>query len=76
MGVTLLAILLTQIDKVLLSRLLTLEAFGFYTLAASVAGVLYVVTSPVTNAFYPRMVELITCDDQSALASLYHQGGN
>ncbi|MBI4807410.1 MAG: oligosaccharide flippase family protein [Nitrosomonadales bacterium] len=75
MAVTLLAILLTQIDKVLLSRLLTLEAFGFYTLAATVAGVLYVVTGPVINAFYPRMVELLTQEDESALASLYHQAG-
>lgn len=74
MAVTFLAILLTQLDKVLLSRLLPLEAFGYYTLAATVAGVLYVVTGPITTAFYPRMVSLSTQDDQVALASLYHQG--
>lgn len=73
-AVTLLAVLLTQVDKLLLSRLLQLEVFGFYTLAALVAGVLYVVTGPVTNTFYPRFVELITQGDEAGLASRYHQG--
>ncbi len=74
MLVTFLAILLTQIDKVLLSRLLPLELFGYYTLASTVAGVLYIVIGPITTAFYPRMVELSTQNDQVALATLYHQG--
>lgn len=71
---TFLAILLTQIDKVLLSRLLPLESFGYYSLATTVAGVLYVVIGPITNALYPRMVELATQNDQKPLARLYHQG--
>lgn len=71
---TFLAILLTQIDKVLLSRLLALESFGYYMLATTVAGVLYAVTAPITTAFYPRMVELATQDNSVLLAHIYHQG--
>lgn len=71
---TFLAILLTQIDKVLLSRLLSLESFGYYTLATTVAGMLYIVIGPITNAFYPRMVELATRNDQIPFVHLYHQG--
>lgn len=74
MAVTFLAILLTQIDKVLLSRLLPLESFGYYTLAATVAGVLYIVIAPVTTAFYPRLVELLIQENQVALITAYHQG--
>lgn len=74
MGITLLAILLTQVDKVLLSRLLSLEAFGYYTLAAAVAGALYLVITPVTAALYPRMVELVSRGDTSAMLSVYHRG--
>lgn len=74
MMVTFLAILLTQLDKVLLSRLLTLESFGYYMLAASIAGVLYMVVAPITSAFYPRMVELATRGDKSGLIPLYHLG--
>jgi O-antigen/teichoic acid export membrane protein len=72
-GITFLAILLTQIDKVLLSRLLTLEHFGYYTLAASVAGVLYMAIGPIAQAIYPRMVELASGENQAALVSVYHQ---
>jgi O-antigen/teichoic acid export membrane protein len=74
MLVTFLAILLTQVDKVLLSRLLSLESFGYYTLAATLAGVLYMIVGPVTAAFYPRLVALYTNQNQSLLVSTYHQG--
>jgi O-antigen/teichoic acid export membrane protein len=74
MGITFLALLLTQVDKVLLSRLLTLESFGYYALAATVASVLYILIGPITAAIYPRMVELATRADQAALISVYHQG--
>jgi O-antigen/teichoic acid export membrane protein len=74
LGITFLAILLTQIDKVLLSRLLTLDMFGYYTLAASVTSILSMVTGPITQALYPRMVELHARDDYSSLATIYHKG--
>lgn len=74
MAVTFLAILLTQVDKVLLSRLLPLESFGYYTLAATVAGVIYIVIAPVTTAFYPRLVELMIQENQDVLTTTYHQG--
>lgn len=73
-GINLLAILLTQMDKVLLSRLLSLEHFGYYTLAGVVAGGLYMMVGPITQAIYPRMVELHTSDNPQALARVYHQG--
>lgn len=73
-GITILSILLTQIDKVLLSKLLTLENFGFYILASTLASVLYMLVGPVTQAIYPRMVELVTLKDQDALISIYHKG--
>lgn len=74
MGITLLALLLTQVDKILLSRLLPLESFGYYMLAATVAGVLRMLAGPAAEAIYPRMVELSTQENQAALISLYHQG--
>ena len=73
MGITFLAVLLTQIDKVLLSRLITLESFGYYALAAAVATVIYMVTGPIDNAIYPRMVKLATQGDVDGLAAIYHQ---
>lgn len=73
-AITFLALLLTQVDKILLSRLLTLEAFGYYSLAAVVANGLHILTGPIVTAFYPRLVELVTRNEVRSLRTLYHQG--
>lgn len=74
LGITFLALLLTQIDKVLLSKLITLEAYGYYTLAATVAGGLALIAAPTTQAIYPKMVEYVAQKKQRELINLYHQG--
>jgi len=74
LGITLLALLLTQVDKILLSRLLSLENFGYYALASMVAGGLYLMVTPIGAAFYPRFTELLTRDDDHALRKTYHLG--
>jgi O-antigen/teichoic acid export membrane protein len=71
---TLLALLFSQLDKILLSRMLSLEAFGYYALAGVVASSLSVLTGPITTALYPRFTEMSTNRDDVALSSLYHQG--
>ena len=73
-GITSLGVLLTQTDKLLLSRLLSLETFGYYALASVVAGSLYMLTGPVTAAFFPRFTELLTKGDDIGLRRSYHQG--
>jgi O-antigen/teichoic acid export membrane protein len=73
-GITFLSLLLMQVDKILLSKLLSLSEYGYYTLAAVVAGALYVVITPITQAFYPRLCELKARDDHSGLIDTYHKG--
>ena len=65
--------ILTQMDKIILSRMLTLEMFGYYTLAWVVAMSLYSIISPVFSAIYPRFTQLVTLGDQDGLKRLYHQ---
>ena len=74
LGITFLAVLLTQVDKVLLSKLITLEAYGYYTLAATVAGGLALIAAPTTQAIYPKMVEYAAQGKVQELTNLYHQG--
>lgn len=71
---TLLAVLLTQMDKLLLSKLVSLEEFGYYTLAASAAGALYFLITPVATAVLPRMTELVAKSEQQMLIDTYHWG--
>ncbi|MBE1426385.1 O-antigen/teichoic acid export membrane protein [Desulfomicrobium macestii] len=73
-GITILALLLTQVDKILLSKLLTLREFGHYTLAGAVAGALSMLIGPIFQAFYPRFCELQAHGDTLALADSYHKG--
>lgn len=73
LGITFLALLLTQVDKVLLSKLLSLSEYGYYALAAAVAGALYMLISPITQAVYPRLCELHARNDRAALAEIYHK---
>jgi O-antigen/teichoic acid export membrane protein len=74
MGITFLAVLLTQMDKILLSRLLTLSEYGYYTLATAVAGALYVLNAPITTAWFPRLSELHATHQPALLAETFHQG--
>lgn len=70
---TLLALLLTQIDKLLLSKLLTLDQFGYYTLAAMLAGGLIQLIVPINAAIYPRLTELIARQDTEAVVKTFHE---
>jgi O-antigen/teichoic acid export membrane protein len=73
-GISFLALLLTQVDKLLLSKLLSLSDYGYYTVAATVAAALYMLISPITQALYPRLCELHACGNHGALTEAYHQG--
>ena len=71
-GITFLALLLTQVDKIMLSKMLSLEQFGFYVLAAAVASGLFALVSPITQAFYPRFCEFVASNDVVGLSRSYH----
>jgi O-antigen/teichoic acid export membrane protein len=71
LGINFLAILLTQVDKVILSRLLPLAGYGNYMLATAVVGVMYVFTGPITQAAFPAMVEHAAAKDEPQLARIF-----
>jgi O-antigen/teichoic acid export membrane protein len=73
-SIALLSLLLTQADKILLSKLLPLDVFGYYSVAASAGGAILAVTIPLSTALYPRMVEFVTQGDEKGLITLYHAG--
>jgi O-antigen/teichoic acid export membrane protein len=73
MTITLMSVLLTQTDKLLLSRLLPLNVFAIYAVAGVVSSALYMLSSPIGTAFYPSFAQLITLRDVVALRLAYHQ---
>jgi O-antigen/teichoic acid export membrane protein len=75
-GMTAMALLsaaLTQTDRLVVSKMLSLEQFGYYVLAASVAQVPVILAGPIASAVFPRFTALAAVGDRSALSEWYHR---
>jgi O-antigen/teichoic acid export membrane protein len=72
-GISITVVVLVQMDKVILSKLLPLERFGYYALASTIGGGLYMIISPLFTAVFPRFSQLIATGDERELAHLYHR---
>jgi O-antigen/teichoic acid export membrane protein len=72
-GITILGVLLSQVDKITLSTMLPLASFGYYTMATSFATAIYALVNPVFAAAYPRLSALVSAGDEKELVSLYHR---
>ena len=70
-GVAVSALIFTQLDKVILSKMLSLADFGAYALATVVVNGLYVFINPLFSAVYPRFSALVASDSTEKLAGLY-----
>jgi O-antigen/teichoic acid export membrane protein len=73
-GITVTALVFTQLDKLILSKMLGLKEFGYYMLATTVAGSLYLLITPIYNAVYPRMSALVVTEETGKLEDLYRLG--
>ncbi|HET7233287.1 MAG TPA: oligosaccharide flippase family protein [Longimicrobium sp.] len=73
-ALSLLSLGLTSADKVVLSRILPLREFGYYSLAGAVTLALTRVTAPLFSAFFPRFSELVAQMRDVELRRLYHRG--
>lgn len=71
-GTAIVVFLLTQTDRIVLSRLLPLAEFGAYVLAASVAAMLLRFVHPISNAVSPQFNRLVAAGDSEQLIRFYH----
>jgi O-antigen/teichoic acid export membrane protein len=62
-GTAVFGFLFGQVDKLILSKLLTLEDFGVYSLASAVAGAIFVFVNPVAQAIQPRLMTQFAMGD-------------
>jgi len=68
---TLLWILLTQLDKVLLSSALTLKDYGYFSLVALVSTGIMMLINPLVQTLLPRMTALMAQDRKADMQALY-----
>lgn len=64
-------VLATQTDKLMLSKLLPLSEYAYFTLAVLVASGVLVISAPISAALIPRMVRLNADGDEASLIHLY-----
>jgi O-antigen/teichoic acid export membrane protein len=73
LGVALLSVILTQVDKMIVTGSLSLREVGFYSLATAVANALFNLIAPIVAACYPRLVQLVALGDEETLSAFYHR---
>lgn len=71
-GISILGLVLTQADKVVLSKMLPLDRFAYYNVAWSVAAGLLLVSVPLFEAIFPRLSALTAAGATDALRRTYH----
>lgn len=65
-------ILTTQIDKLILSKVLSLSDYGYFTVAAMLAGGVSLLSAPVSAAVLPRLTRLVAEGKRETVLELYH----
>jgi len=70
-GITVAGVLITQADKLTLSKMLPLADYGGYMLAVAIAGTLYLFSQPFYNVLYPRFSLLAHARDETGLRQTY-----
>lgn len=68
------ALLFTQADKMILSRLIDLQSFGLYMLAVALAGIFPMLAGPVASAHFPRLTAAVGAGDMAAEQHLFRSG--
>lgn len=66
-------VMVTQIDKLILSKLLPLSDYGFFTIAVLVASAITILGAPIASALQPRMTKLHAEGDEIGLYRIYRQ---
>jgi O-antigen/teichoic acid export membrane protein len=64
-------VFLTQSDKLILSTVVPLSEFGYYTLAGTIVAGVWLLIAPLTTAVLPRLTELWARNDELTLGRVY-----
>ncbi len=73
-GITVTATVFLHADNILLSRLLSLEAFGYYSLAKAASVSLSRVVAPVFQSLYPRFSQYVRMGAEENIKLAFHKG--
>lgn len=66
-------VMVTQVDKLVLSKLLPLSVYGEYTLAVMLSGGINLLSAPISTALLPRLTNTVAAGDTIAMLGLYRR---
>jgi len=71
---TLVWVLVSQSDKLLLSHYMPLSEYGYFTLVVVISGAVMQLSSPISQAIIPRLTSHFSKDNKVEMHNLYHKG--
>ena len=66
-------VLITQLDKLVLTNILSLSEYGYFSLVVVVATGISQVSSPISQAILPRMTSLLSQGKEQGMLELYRK---
>lgn len=72
MSMSLISGLNTQLDKLLVSKMLSLESFGHYSIASILAQSPSILILPIAIAILPKLTKISTTGDKDELKKIFH----
>ena len=62
-----------QLDKILLSSMIGLEAFGYLSLVSTVTSLIFIMVTPIFSAYLPKITTLATKNQIVEMTAVYRQ---
>jgi O-antigen/teichoic acid export membrane protein len=72
-GLSIITFFLTQIDKIVVSKMVLLEFVGYYNLAFLLSSIINQIISPLQPVIFPKFSSLVAQKKQEELIGLYHK---
>ena len=72
-GTSLFTFFLTLADKIILSKVLSLEHFGYYSLASHLNEQLKMVNTQIIQPLFPYLSSLVSTNNKEKLRTIYHK---
>lgn len=64
-------VVVTQVDKLVLSKFMTLDNYGFYSLAVSLSGAILIFAAPLNQILMPKLTGLFNNNDRDGFYRVY-----
>lgn len=72
-SMSLIGILLTQTDKIVVGKLASLEMFSFYTMAVTFASIPIIISGALSSAIFPMFTEIVASSNLKSLKRIYSE---